>query len=43
MDEVRIVINGEVHGLWRAVDRNSRVLDILVQMRMQNPQPFVLY
>ncbi len=33
LDEVRIVINGEVHGLWRAVDQNSRVLDILVQKR----------
>ena len=33
LDEVRIVINGEVYWLWRAVDQNSRILDILVQKR----------
>ena len=31
MDEVFIRINGEVHYLWRAVDQDGDVLDILVQ------------
>ncbi|MEL7476110.1 MAG: DDE-type integrase/transposase/recombinase, partial [Cyanobacteria bacterium J06555_12] len=33
LEEVRIVINGEVHWLWRAVNQQSLVLDILVQKR----------
>lgn len=33
LDEVRIVINGEVHWLWRAVDQDHQTLDILVQKR----------
>ena len=33
LDEVRIVIKGEVHWLWRAVDEEGIVLDILIQKR----------
>ena len=33
MDEVFIVINGVTHYLWRAVDQEGNVLDILVQAR----------
>ena len=33
MDEVFLTINGERHYLWRAVDQNDNVLDILVQSR----------
>ena len=33
LDEVRIVINGEVYWLWRAVDQNNQTLDILMQKR----------
>src|SRR3712207_3232284 len=33
LDEVFIRIRGELHYLWRAVDQDSRVLDILVQSR----------
>jgi putative transposase len=33
LDEVVIVINGVNHWLWRAVDANGDVLDILVQRR----------
>src|SRR5215216_4421458 len=33
LDEVFIRINGEVHYLWRAVDQDGNVLDILVQRR----------
>ncbi len=33
MDEVVITISGVKHWLWRAVDQNGRVLDILVQSR----------
>lgn len=33
MDEVFIKINGELHYLWRAVDADGSVLDILVQSR----------
>ena len=32
-DEVFIKINGELHYLWRAVDQDGDVLDILVQRR----------
>jgi putative transposase len=33
LDEVFLKINGHVHYLWRAVDRDGDVLDILVQSR----------
>jgi putative transposase len=33
LDEVFLTINGERHYLWRAVDQDSHVLDILVQHR----------
>jgi putative transposase len=33
LDEVFLTINGERHYLWRAVDQNGTVLDILVQRR----------
>ena len=31
LDEVFLKINGSVHYLWRAVDQDGEVLDILVQ------------
>jgi putative transposase len=33
MDEVRIVMNGEVYWLWRAIDQDNNELDILLQKR----------
>ncbi len=33
MDEVVILIRGKKHWLWRAIDANGNVLDILVQTR----------
>jgi putative transposase len=33
LDEVMLKINGKRHWLWRAVDQNGVVLDILVQSR----------
>jgi putative transposase len=33
LDEVFLTINGERHDLWRAVDQDGNVLDILVQSR----------
>jgi putative transposase len=33
LDEVFVSINGEQHYLWRAVDQDGNVLDILVQAR----------
>ncbi len=33
MDEVFVTIRGERHYLWRAVDQDGQVLDILVQKR----------
>jgi putative transposase len=33
MDEVVVSIAGERHWLWRAVDQNGFVLDVLVQRR----------
>jgi putative transposase len=33
LDEVFLTINGQRHGLWRAVDQDGNVLDILVQRR----------
>jgi putative transposase len=33
VDEVSIRISGTIHYLWRAVDQNGQVVDILVQKR----------
>jgi putative transposase len=33
LDEVVLTMNGERHDLWRAVDQDGRVLDLLVQRR----------
>ena len=33
LDEVFITINGQTHYLWRAVDQDGTVLDVLVQAR----------
>ena len=33
MDEVVVSIAGEQHWLWRAVDQNGFVLDVLIQRR----------
>ncbi len=33
LDEVFITVNGATHSLWRAVDQDGHVLDILVQRR----------
>ena len=33
LDEVFLKINGETHYLWRAVDQDGNVLDILVKSR----------
>src|SRR5215471_6334323 len=33
LDEVFLTINGQRHSLWRAVDQDDNVLDILVQSR----------
>src|SRR4029453_13500633 len=33
LDEVFVTIGGELHYLWRAVDQDGEVLDILVQER----------
>lgn len=33
LDEVRIVIRGKVHWLWRAVDQDGYVLDEILQTR----------
>src|SRR6202163_38596 len=33
LDEVSLSINGKLHYLWRAVDQDGEVLDILVQPR----------
>ena len=33
LDEVCVTINGKRHDLWRAVDQDENVLDILVQSR----------
>ena len=32
-DEVYLKINGQLHYLWRAVDQDGQVLDILLQTR----------
>jgi putative transposase len=33
LDEVFLTIGGKIHSLWRAVDEDGHVLDILVQRR----------
>ncbi len=33
MDEMVLTIQGKKHSLWRAVDQEGKVLDILVQSR----------
>jgi len=33
LDEVFLKINGRLHYLWRAVDQDGEVLDVLVQIR----------
>ncbi len=38
LDEMFIKMNGKDHYLWRAVDQNGNVLDILVQSR-RNKKP----
>ncbi|XUJ37103.1 DDE-type integrase/transposase/recombinase [Bradyrhizobium japonicum] len=35
LDEVVISIAGEQHWLWRAVDQNGFVLDVLIQRRRE--------
>ena len=37
LDEVFCRINGQVHYLWRAVDQDGQVLDILVQRKRNKP------
>jgi putative transposase len=39
LDEVFLKINGRLHYLWRAVDQDGDVLDILVQTRRARRQP----
>jgi putative transposase len=39
MDEVFIRIRGKLHYLWRAVDQDGHVLDILVQSRRNARRP----
>jgi len=34
LDEVFLTINGERHYLWRAVDQDGNILDMLVQRRL---------
>jgi putative transposase len=36
LDEVMLTIRGQKHSLWRAVDQDGNVLDILVQSRRNN-------
>jgi putative transposase len=38
LDEVFLKINGRLHYLWRAVDQDGDVLDILVQRHRDNCQ-----
>lgn len=39
LDEVFLTIRGERHSLWRAVDQDGNVLDILVQSRRNKKLP----
>ena len=43
LDEVQLKINGRKHWLWRAVDQDGLVLDILVQERrnQEAAEPFL--
>ncbi|CAL9329830.1 hypothetical protein SUDANB1_00044 [Streptomyces sp. enrichment culture] len=41
LDEVSIKIDGEQRYLWRAVDQDGNVLDILVQNAGTRPRPGV--
>ena len=44
LDEVFLKINGRLHYLWRAVDQDGDVLDILVQSRRdKKSSPEVLF
>ena len=38
LDEVFLTINGERYYLWRAMDQEDNVLDILVQRRRNKPR-----
>jgi len=42
LDEVFLKINGRLHYLWRAVDQDGDVLDILVQSVRPVPQKWLL-
>ena len=39
LDEVFVKIQGRLHYLWRAVDEDGDVIDILVQSRRNRPFP----
>ena len=39
LDEVFLTINGKLQYLWRAVDQDGDVLDILVQARRNKKAP----
>src|ERR671939_1087227 len=39
LDEVCLMIGGQKHWLWRAVDQNGGVLDVLVQSRRGKRAP----
>jgi len=41
MDEVMLTIRGKKHILWRAVDQDGNVLDILVQSRRNTLRIFL--
>ena len=42
LDEVFLKINGRLQYLWRAVDQDGEVLDILVQSRRNKPAARIL-
>ncbi len=42
MDEVFIRVGGKLHYLWRAVDQEGQVLDVLVQSRRNEGRKAVL-
>ena len=43
LDEVFLKINGRIHYLWRAVDQDGEVLDILVQSVRPVLQKWLLF
>lgn len=43
LDEVFLKINGRLHYLWRAVDQDGDVLDIMVQSRREKRQPRIVH